>query len=96
MSGGHFNYMQHNIEDIIGVIGRVIIHNEQPKLDEWITVEHPIYSDETIAKFREAITALKIAYVYAQRIDWLLSGDDGEEQFHQRLKKELNDHQDKQ
>jgi len=32
---------------------------------------------------------LKVASVYAQRIDWLLSGDDGEESFLKRLKEEL-------
>ena len=26
---------------------------------------------------------------YTQRIDWLVSGDDGEDSFHSRLKKEL-------
>lgn len=29
------------------------------------------------------------AQVYAQRIDWLLSGDDGEDNFHLRLKEDL-------
>lgn len=28
--------------------------------------------------------------IYTQRIDWLLSGDDGEESFHSRLKEELD------
>ena len=28
----------------------------------------------------------RIAGIYAQRIDWLLSGDDGEDSFHERLK----------
>ena len=34
---------------------------------------------------------LKQAEIYAQRIDWLLSGDDGEESFHERLKEELEE-----
>ena len=38
---------------------------------------------------KEAIKALKIAQVYAQRVDWLLSGDDGEESFLSRLDDEL-------
>ena len=37
-----------------------------------------------------ALAILKKAYVYAQRIDWLLSDDDGEESFHKRLKEELD------
>jgi hypothetical protein len=38
---------------------------------------------------KEAVKALKIAQVYAQRVDWLLSGDDGEESFLSRLDDEL-------
>lgn len=49
------------------------------------------YSDETIAEFKEGLGILRKAYIYAQRIDWLLSGDDGEESFHERLKEELNE-----
>jgi hypothetical protein len=33
--------------------------------------------------------ALRVAAVYTQRIDWLVSGDDGEESFLERLKEEL-------
>ena len=49
------------------------------------------YSEETIAEFRKGLDILRRAYVYAQRIDWLLSGDDGEESFHERLKEELEE-----
>ena len=49
------------------------------------------YSDEVIEKFKEGLHHLKVAYVYAQRIDWLLSFDDSEESFMERLKEELND-----
>lgn len=55
--------------------------------------EEPYYrdwSEETVAEFRRAVTVLKRASIYIQRIDWLLSGDDGEETFHKRLKEELN------
>lgn len=47
------------------------------------------FSEETLAEFKKAVHILKQAEIYAQRIDWLLSGDDGEESFHERLKKEL-------
>ncbi len=47
------------------------------------------YSDETFEKFEEALVTLKKAHIYTQRIDWLLSGDDGEYNFHERLKEEL-------
>lgn len=48
------------------------------------------YSKETIKEFKKGLAILRKAYVYAQRIDWLLSGDDGEESFHKRLKEELD------
>jgi hypothetical protein len=51
---------------------------------------HYKYSNEVIKEFKKGAKALKIAYIYAQRIDWLLSGDDGEETFLDRLKNELN------
>ena len=39
--------------------------------------------------FKEGYRLCKIAAAYAQRIDWLVSGDDGEECFHERLKDDL-------
>ena len=41
-------------------------------------------------KLIEAVRQLKIAAVYAQRVDWLLSDDDGEETFLERLADDLN------
>lgn len=39
--------------------------------------------------FKDGYKALRIAEIYTQRIDWLVSGDDGEESFRERLKEEL-------
>ena len=47
------------------------------------------YNEETIEEFKKGLDILRKASIYAQRIDWLLSGDDGEESFHKRLKKDL-------
>lgn len=47
------------------------------------------YTEETIQIFREAVKLLRKAAIYANRIDWLLSGDDGEESLKERLEKEL-------
>ena len=49
------------------------------------------FSKETLAELKKAVHILKQAEIYAQRIDWLLSGDDGEENFHERLKEELEE-----
>ena len=47
------------------------------------------FSEQTIAEFKKAVQALRIAYIYTQRIDWLVSGDDGEDTFHRKLKLSL-------
>ena len=48
------------------------------------------FNEDTISELNKGLDILRKAYIYAQRIDWLLSGDDGEESFHKRLKKELD------
>lgn len=50
----------------------------------------PDYTPETIQEFRNGIEILKKASIYVRRIDWLISGDDGEDSFHKRLKEDLN------
>lgn len=50
---------------------------------------YPDYTPETIQEFKNGVDALKRASIYAQRIDWLISGDDGEDSFHKRLKQDL-------
>lgn len=47
------------------------------------------YPADVIEEFKNAVNALRIAEVYAQRVDWLLSGDDGEKSFMRRLKEDL-------
>ena len=96
MSGGHFDYLQFRIGEIVDRIERVIAKNVDSESEaarlldeegEW----HYSFSEETLNEFRNGIQALNKAFVYAHRIDWLLSGDDGEEGFHARLKKELEE-----
>ena len=52
-------------------------------------LNHYKYSDEIIAEFKKGYEILRKTEIYAQRIDWLLAGDDGEESFIERLKEEL-------
>lgn len=49
------------------------------------------YNKETIKEIKKGMDLLRKAYVYAQRIDWLRSCDDGEESFHKRLKEDLEE-----
>jgi hypothetical protein len=89
MSGGYFNYDQYKITEIADAIEELIINNGSEKKDEWGRRLADNFAPETIAEFRKGLDALREAYIYAQRIDWLVSGDDGENQFHKRLKNDL-------
>lgn len=86
MSGGHFEYQQYHIDDIVREIEDLIETNDCT--DGWGYKRG--YSEETLAKFEEALTTLRRAAIMAQRIDWLISGDDSEDTFHKRWEEELN------
>lgn len=52
-------------------------------------LNHYKHSDEIIKEFKNAYKALRKAEIYAQRVDWLMAGDDGEESFIERLKEDM-------
>jgi hypothetical protein len=89
MSGGYYDYKQYAISRIADDIENVIITNDSTELNRWGEPVGREFSEETIAQMRNAVGVLRRAFIYAQRIDWLLSGDDGEESFHRRLVDEL-------
>ncbi len=102
MSGGAFEYKQYHITDIRNSIEHEIDKMGSKKDDEDVWYddvylkEHPeelyyyTYPDAIVNEFKNAINCLKKAEIYAQRIDWLLSGDDGEESFLERLKEDFD------
>lgn len=47
------------------------------------------FTDQTIETMKEAYRQIRIAEIYAQRVDWMMSGDDSEETFQERLREEL-------
>lgn len=65
------------------------------------TIHHCIYdhypddadvlelTDETIETMKEAYKQIRIAEVYATRVDWVMSGDDGENDLQERLSEDL-------
>jgi hypothetical protein len=89
MSGGHFDYNQWKIQMIADEIEQLIIDNDSEEKDEWGEIKGHHFNEDTIRQFKAAVELLKVSYVFAQRIDWLVSGDDGEDSFHRRLKDEL-------
>lgn len=92
MSGGAFDYQQYKLEYIADEIEQLILTNDSTELNEWGDQKGRGYSDKTIVEFKNAIYFLRLAKIYAQRIDWLVSGDDGEDSFHSRLQKETQEH----
>ena len=106
MSGGHWEYIQYRVTDIAEDIDRLIEKNGKPKSeeelkesswqdDDWYN-KYPEdryyyeYPTEVIEEFKIGSEIIKKAQIYMQRMDWLLSGDDGEESFIRRLKEDLD------
>jgi hypothetical protein len=77
MSGGHFDYEQYRIK------------NQVEMVDQLIKEHGSSYREDTLAEFEYAKLVLATSAIYLHRIDWLVSGDDGEDTFHQRLHEDL-------
>ena len=106
MSGGHFGYDQYKIGYMAESIEKLIERNGREKTAEELKVEgyhdqdwyrkypedlyHYKYPDEVIEEFKKGVELLKQAEIYAHHIDYLVSGDDGNESFLKRLKEDLN------
>lgn len=90
MSGGHFDYVQYNIDRIADEVEQLILTNGKIEKDEYGGWSGHDFSKKTIEEFKRGLILLKQAAIYAQRIDWLVSGDDGEEAFYKRLKEDLS------
>lgn len=91
MSGGKWDYDQYKI-DMIAESLESIIRRNNPNVEQSYDEDdcwNYALSEETIKEFKTGLDILRKAFVYAHRIDWLLSGDDDEESFHERLKQEL-------
>jgi hypothetical protein len=107
MSGGRWEYIQYRFTDVTEDIDKLIEQNGKPKSKEelkeygWYDTDwyekypedlnHCKYEDEVLEQFKKASNAVKIAQVYIQRMDWLLSGDDGEESFLRRIDEDLKE-----
>jgi hypothetical protein len=89
MSGGHFQYQQYRIEDIAVEIDEMIESNDDETLDQYGGRRGNGYPPEVIARFKDAAHTLRQGAEMAQRVDWLVSGDDGEDSFMRRWEKEV-------
>jgi len=83
MSGGGLYYKQNHIDDVIQNLKSIVMNfgsGSEP--------ERPL-SKKTLREFTNAIRALEKAFVYTERLDYLLAYDDDEATFHERLKQDL-------
>lgn len=81
MSGGHFNYVQCRFREVAEELSEMFTPGNENFCGE--------YSKETLQQFEIAKKFIETSAVYLQRIDWLVSGDDGEDTFHERLRDDL-------
>jgi len=75
MSGGHFDYVQDRIRATAEEVEKLLAHPDYPQHIKQEFVNCQIY--------------LIKAAIYLQRVDWLVSGDDGEKEFLSRLRSNL-------
>jgi hypothetical protein len=77
MSGGYFDHQQYAIKGIAESLDKVIRENKGD------------FGPFTLSELKEGLRLLELGYIYAQRVDWLLSDDDNEETFHKRMKQDI-------
>lgn len=80
MSGGYFNYKQRAIAEIVNTLRDFL------KRDD---LEEDDYPPAVLYEIRLGLYYITMAYIYAQRIDWLVSCDDGPDTFLTRLQEDM-------
>ena len=84
MSGGQFDYMQFRFTEIAEDIRATIANNDSDEKDEWGDAIGRHLPPDIIAKLADTSDAVERAEKMVTRVDWLLSGDDGEDSFRRR------------
>ena len=93
LSGGTFDYSQRTIEliaddiehtilEVVRKIPDVLLEEQQHHYSREMPLEEQYYRSfnrKTMEIRKRAVYVLRMAYIYAQRIDWMLSDDDSEE-----------------
>ncbi len=81
MSGGHFDYQEFRIDDIVEALEHLITGNGVPGDCGWCQD----YDDETIRWFKQARAMLLVGRMIVHNIDYLVSGDTGEDTFNESM-----------
>jgi hypothetical protein len=81
MSGGYFS----DCYSVPDEVKKLIEKNKSTILNEWGEKEGYFFCPEVIDEFKRGYIFIRIAEIYKERIDYLVSGDDGENTFIARL-----------
>lgn len=87
MSGGHFDYQHHRLNDIIAELKHLIDINDSKELNEYGERIGYGFSEETINVFKDTVNLATKVYNNIHAIDYLICGDIGEETLHERINK---------
>ena len=79
MSGGSLDYFYSRFDEPLEKISKEIKWGK----NKW--------SPEVLSEFKNALKYLKIAQVYSHDVEWLLSGDYGDDSFLESIKEELEE-----
>lgn len=93
MSGGAFEYKQFHINQLIEDMELLLKRIDKEPIDSFECDSLKNYVDDKDSFKAIIITNiqhLKMAYIYTQRIDWFISGDDGEDSMYERIDEDLN------
>ena len=85
MGGGYFEYQQYHIQDIIDKLEETKVKVEND--EEYYQYDRKL---ELLQEISNGLDYLNLATIYTQRLDWLFSGDDGEDNFFERLEEEFD------
>ena len=103
MSGGAFDYKNFHINEIAEDIQKQLDRQgkERDKYELYMQDEfyekypeekiYPTFDSRVQHEMKNAVKLLKLASIYAHRVDYFLSGDDGEENFLERLNSEIKE-----
>lgn len=90
MSGGQWDYIQHKIDEAALDLKYIIEDNNHAANIR--AEDGKAFNPQTIAHFKNAMNAAYLAAIYLHEIDYLLSGDTGEEFFVKHLEDRLAKH----
>ena len=92
MSGGAFDHKQYHIQDLIEQMEELLIRIEKEPINSFECNSLKNYIDDKDSFKAIVLTNiqhLKMANLYTQRLDWFISGDDGEDSFYERINEDL-------